>query len=111
MAEKYNFFAVDSKEYENSELHKVLKRIDFIVNTYVREFSSQSIDDWVGFLKAFLNSNGSVKRFNCPLIILQLSVEHPTKTKKNNANGVVEGTIVFKPNIAKASKFILECID
>ncbi|OMJ85003.1 hypothetical protein SteCoe_13780 [Stentor coeruleus] len=111
MAEKYNFFAVDSEEYENSELHNVLRRIDLIVNTYVRAFSSKSISDWVGFISSFSQEFSKGRLFDQPLIILHLSMERLTKTTTKDEKAVEEGRIDFKPTINKAQNFILECID
>ena len=110
MAEKYNFFAVDSEEYENNELHNVLRRIDYIVNTYVQEFSSQSLIDWVHFIESFSPSFNTNIRFSQPLIILNLNLEHAVKSKKNPSIAGTEGNIDFKPTISKAHKFIFSSL-
>lgn len=58
MAEKFNFFAVDTAEYMQGSLHSVLRRMDLIMNTHMRNFSWQSIRDWVEFLKQFVRVDG-----------------------------------------------------
>jgi dynein heavy chain, axonemal len=111
MAEKYNFFAVNSGEYQESDLHNVLRRLDFIVNTYVRVFSDQSLDELVDFLQSFCNNNKDSKQSDKPLIILHLSMESSSKSKKDKKKTISEGKIDFKPTIAKTQNLILECID
>ena len=58
MAEKFNFFAVDAEEYMQNSLHSVLRRMDLIMNTHMRNFAWQSIQDWVNFLKQFIRKDG-----------------------------------------------------
>lgn len=37
LRETYRFYQTDSQIYQDSELKKLLKRVDFMFNTYVRE--------------------------------------------------------------------------
>jgi hypothetical protein len=37
LRETFRFYQTDQAKYKNSELQKLLKRIDFMFNTFVRE--------------------------------------------------------------------------
>ncbi|CAG9332270.1 unnamed protein product [Blepharisma stoltei] len=113
MAEQYNFFAVDSEEYLKGALHTILRRMDLIMNTQVRTFAKQSIDDWVDFLKSFSSPEESevYRKNEKPLIILQLNIEEDSRKKKDEQADAVPGQIDFKPTLQQAHKFISECID
>lgn len=127
MAEKYNFFAVDSEQYMMSDLHLVLRRMDIVMNTHIRNFSQTSIQEWVDFLRQFSEPQDSNlwTRKPKPLLILHLHVERGARTKKDAKDKEKEaqkdkeaeeataekGTVDFKPSIEKAEKLLLGCID
>ena len=112
MAEKFNFFAVDAAEYMKSSLHSVLRRMDLIMNTHMRNFAWHSIQDWVTFLRQFVRMDGGYQWKTMPLIILQLNLEEGGRHKKDQEAEEAEiGSIDFKPSLSQTQKFLLECID
>ena len=112
MAEKFNFFAVDTEEYKVSSLHKVLRRMDLIMNTHMRNFSYSSIRHWVDFLSNFVREDRGYLWKLKPLIILQLNLEEVSRHKKDQDQEEAEvGSIDFRPSLAQTQKFLIECID
>ena len=114
MAEKFNFFAVDHDDYVQTGLHSLLKRMDYVMNTHVRNFIRNSIVDWVEFLQKFGEPQGSesYKKCSVPLVELELNMETRKKSKKKEKEVNEEiGKIDFKPTLEKTRSFIVEFID
>jgi len=51
LRKNHNFFEGDDQVYEMSPLKRIISRFEYILNTYLREFVSISINDWVNFIK------------------------------------------------------------
>lgn len=53
LRDKHQFYESDRKIYESSDLKNIIVRFEAILNTFLREFTRTSIDDWVAFIKSY----------------------------------------------------------
>ncbi len=77
LRETYKFYQTDQKVYLDSELKKLLKRIDFMISSYCRNtLFKANINNWCEFVKHFINSptNDQWRRNKYPLININLMV-------------------------------------
>lgn len=54
----FDFWETDESIYLNSELHRLLKRIDFMFNGYLREILHLNANSFLEFIKKFTVSKG-----------------------------------------------------
>ena len=77
-----------------------------MLNTYLREFVKESINDWVDFIKSFTlpkYDDGELwKRSSTPMMIINLGGKK-TKGKKTSA-------IQFTPSLDECSKFMTSAL-
>ncbi len=57
LRKNHNFFEASQQSYEISPLKHIIARFEYILNTYLRQFVKNSIDDWVSFIKSFTVPN------------------------------------------------------
>jgi hypothetical protein len=83
---KHNFFEENSELYTESHLKRIVMRFEFILNSYLRNFVKNSIDDWINFLRSFTvpkYDQGELwQRSVTPLLIVNLSYKRPEKDKR-----------------------------
>jgi len=123
MSSIFNFFAVDTEEYGAGELRKILKHMDYIVNTHLREFFRVSVKTWVQFLKKFSYPQDHIEwlKEKKPLITVHLTLEkaksakHGKREKDRPADDKddeqVPGTIYLKPSLERVSQRIFTYLD
>jgi len=83
---QHNFFEENTQVYSESHLKRIILRFEFILNSYLRNFVKQSIEDWVGFIKSFTLPNYDAgelwARSPTPMLIISLSYKKPSKDKR-----------------------------
>jgi hypothetical protein len=83
---KHNFFEENADLYTESHLKRIVMRFEFILNSYLRNFVKNSIDDWINFLRSFTvpkYEKGELwQRSVTPLLIVNLSYKRPEKDKR-----------------------------
>ena len=109
MADKYNFFAIETEEYLKGELHSILRRMDLFISHHIRTFAMESAKCWIDFIKSFRAPKE-------PLVILHLAVvkkkgipnelEASDKKKKKTLPNLPPH-IDFYPSIEKMHKFFV----
>jgi hypothetical protein len=52
---KHNFFEENESQYEQAHLKRIVMRFEFILNSFLRSFVKNSIDDWINFVRSFTN--------------------------------------------------------
>ena len=82
----HHFYESDMDMYKESELNRIVTRFELLLNSYLREFVKQSIDDWVEFIRSFTIPNydkGELwKISNHQMIIVHLNIHQGKKKKK-----------------------------
>jgi dynein heavy chain len=113
MSHEHNFFAVDQDEYRQSALHRVLRRLDLFMNSYMSEFVRLSITDWLNFLLHFAMPEPGEhwSKFDKPLITLHLYADLPVKKTGRKDTKSASCDVVLKPSLSKACKFLTGCFD
>lgn len=125
-----NFFEGDNDVYEASQLKRIITRYEYILNTYLREFVSLSIRDWVEFVKLFTmpaSSDENLWRVNDePLVIIHLSIKKKDKKKKDKKKAEKKekeeieeeeeeeddkNRVTYKPSVEECHKFVLSSLD
>ena len=53
LREAHNIFESVEENYLKSQLKRIIVRFELILNSFLREFVSTSIHDWVAFVKSF----------------------------------------------------------
>ena len=53
LREAHNIFESNEENYKKSQLKRIIVRFELILNSFLREFVSTSILDWVAFVKTF----------------------------------------------------------
>jgi hypothetical protein len=53
LREAHNIFESVEENYKKSQLKRIIVRFELILNSFLREFVSTSITDWVAFVKSF----------------------------------------------------------
>lgn len=74
MSEGSNFFVDNYQKHMRSPLHRVLLKLDLILNTQMRWFVENSINDWVDFVRSFQPSPS--QSLPAPLLTLSLAASH-----------------------------------
>lgn len=73
-------------KYHQTHLRRIILRFELIMNSYLRDFVKNSIDNWVSFIRSFTIPNYDAgelwARSNTPLLMVHLSVRKP-KDKKS----------------------------
>lgn len=91
---QHNFFEEDNQKYSESHLKRIILRFEFIMNSYLRNFVKQSIDDWVSFIKSFTLPKYDLgelwARSPTPMIIISLSYKKPSKDKRPRRKAIDE---------------------
>jgi hypothetical protein len=123
----YNFYESDIEVYQESQLKRIISRFELILNQYLRDFVSLSINDFVDFIKQFTDpkeSEGELwKVSTVPLLVIHLSQKEKSKKKdekkvdKKKKEGEEEAAqpadddhnrVVLSPSIDECKKFILK---
>ena len=108
MADKYNFFAIETDEYLKGELHSILRRMDLFISHHIRTFAMESAKFWIDFIRSFRVPKE-------PLVILHLAVVRakakpnqlvPGERKKSSLKDLPPH-IDFYPSIEKMQKFFV----
>jgi dynein heavy chain len=71
MSEGSNFFVDNAQKHMRSPLHRVLRKLDLILNAQMRWFVENSIHDWVAFMRSFEPSPS--QSLPPPLLTISLS--------------------------------------
>lgn len=83
---KHNFFEEKEQLYTESHLKRIVMRFEFILNSYLRNFVKNSIDDWINFLRTFTvpkyEQNELWQRAQTSLLVVNLSYKRPEKDKR-----------------------------
>jgi len=124
---KYNFYQYEVLAmYEESPLKSILVRFEQILNTFLREFTQMSIEDWVNFIK-----NYTVPKYDKgelwplqtePMITIKLHIDKPkksskTKSKKKEGDPAAPAededrkTIIYSPSLERCQDYLCSCID
>lgn len=94
---QHNFFEENTQTYNESHLKRIILRFEFIMNSYIRNFVRQSIDDWVSFIKSFTvpdYSKGELWTLNpTPMLIISLSYKKPQKDKRPKRRQPIDETL------------------
>jgi hypothetical protein len=84
--EGHEFNEESTEEYHKTHLRRIILRFELIMNSYLRDFVKNSIDNWVSFIRSFTMPNydeGELwARCNTPLLTIHLAVRKP-KDKKS----------------------------
>jgi hypothetical protein len=73
LSEDYNFFIDSPPRHMESDLHRLLKRLDLGLNHQMKTFVGTSLFAWVGFIKSFLTSPQKI--LPEPLLVLNITVK------------------------------------
>lgn len=136
LRKNHNFFEASNDSYEEGPLKRIISRFEYILNTYLRDFVSLSIDDWVNFIKMFTApnlSNDELWRMNdVPLVIIHLSIKKKAKVDKKkkkddkkkeekdpaaedeedqHSDGEDKNRVIFKPTLKECQDFVLKSMD
>ena len=112
----YHFYESEMKNYRESELKQVITRFEFLLQSFIRDFVKNSIDDWVEFIRSFTKPNyerGELWKISTtPLIVIHLTVHVNKKSKKEKHKSetlreeIADNSVILEPSIAKCSDFI-----
>lgn len=132
---KHNFFYNENEqdEYLESKLRKIIIRFELIMNSYLREFARQSINDWVNFIRSFTIPKYAQDELwdlpAAPLVNIHLAVQKPkAKGKKPRRKQQVDAEgnpiphdpkedleymsqIVYSPNLEECRNFIRKALN
>ncbi|CAD8115295.1 unnamed protein product [Paramecium sonneborni] len=125
LKQKYRFYQTETDDYLDSELQKLLIRIDYMFSYYIREnVVKQNCQSWIDFLKKFTSpKEGEQWKINeYPLLILKLEVNlnfkkskrNEKKSKQEETSFIEEDTnsgINFSPNFLSIQQALLKPID
>jgi len=91
---QHNFFEENAEKYIESHLKRIILRFEFIMNSYLRNFVKQSINDWVSFIKSFtlpkLDAGELWSRSATPMLVIHLSFKKPAKDKRPKRKAISE---------------------
>lgn len=91
---QHNFFEENTQIYSESHLKRIILRFEFIMNSYLRNFVQQSINDWVGFIKSFTLPKYDLgelwARSPTPMLVISLSYKKPSKDKRPRRKAIDE---------------------
>jgi hypothetical protein len=125
----HHFYEPEMENYKESELKSIITRFEFILQTYLRKFVKQSIDDWVEFIRSFTRPNyakGELwKLSNTPMIITHLIVHVNKKEKKGKDDKkgkgnkqeekesykIADNSVVLQPSLEECSEFLRSAFD
>jgi len=83
---KHNFFEENESQYEQAHLKRIVMRFEFILNSFLRSFVKNSIDDWINFVRSFTNPKYHLgelwQRSQTPLLTINLNYKRPEKDKR-----------------------------
>ena len=121
LKETHNIFESDNKAYQESRLKNIIQRFELILNNFMREFSDNSIKDWVNFIKSFTvpkTEKGELwdlsqeALLSVKLEILKPSSKDDKNKKKTKDKDEDDGKkIRYQPNLQECESFILECLE
>ena len=83
LGDVYPIFKGDESQFDHSEFQRIMKKYDIMFNHYMRDFLSESIQDWVKFIDSFVTpQEGEFKRrANTPLLYITLNISKPDSNK------------------------------
>ena len=94
LKEQHNFFEEVIQTYNESHLKRIILRFEFIMNSYLRNFVRQSIDDWVAFIKSFTLPSYELgelwTRSTTPLLNITLDYKKPNEKKRPRRKAIDE---------------------
>lgn len=94
-------------QYEQSQTKRVILRFEYMLNTYLRDFVSTSITDWVDFIKSFTlpkYDEGQLwKRSSTPMVVINLKEKKMAKKKGQN-------TIEYSPSLEECANFMTSAL-
>ena len=120
LREAHNIFESVEENYRKSQLKRIIVRFELILNSFLREFVSTSITDWVAFVKSFTEPNYDQDELwalsQTPLLQISVSIVKPQssknkedKKKKKKADesaGGEDKQIAFSPSLNSCRDFI-----
>jgi hypothetical protein len=81
---EFNEESVD--KYHMTHLRRIILRFELIMNSYLRDFVKNSVDNWVSFIRSFTVPNYDAgelwARSNTPLMTIHLAVRKPKDKKQ-----------------------------
>ena len=86
----YRFYQTDSKVYLDSELKRLLMRIDMQFNAQIREITWNTIQNWVNFIRGF-TGDLEFKQKPYPLLVMNL-LATSSKKKRGKKHSTHKGT-------------------
>lgn len=87
-----NFFVDNAQRHQRSPLHRILQKLDLILNSQMRSFVQTSIDDWVSFMCSF-------RELSPPAPLLTLSLV------------ALDGAVVLVPDPDELISKLMELMD
>ncbi|CAK93776.1 unnamed protein product (macronuclear) [Paramecium tetraurelia] len=115
LREKYRFYQTETEDYLDSDLQKLLIRIDYMFTNYIREnVVKWNCIAWVDFIKKFTTpKQGEYWRINdYPLMILNLEVNLSFKRSKKNEKKVKSyKCYIFSPSLQSIQAALLKPLD
>lgn len=70
LADQHNFFIDNEQQHMKSLLHRILRKFDIMLNSQMRWFVEDSVNEWVNFMRSFIPSPS--RPLPAPLLILSL---------------------------------------
>ncbi|KAM3134228.1 hypothetical protein pb186bvf_013648 [Paramecium bursaria] len=125
----FRFFQTETEKYYQSELQRLLMKIDYMFNSFLREnVLRQNCESWVNFIKKFTyppsQGEGIWKINDYPMIILNLEVNLQFKRKKDvrkkkdekekepsNVGEEEESPINFSPSFQQVFQVLIKPIE
>jgi hypothetical protein len=117
LREAHNIFESNEDNYKMSKLKRIIVRFELILNSFLREFVSTSITDWVAFVKTFTKpkyENDELWSLSkSPLLQVNISIIKPNKSKddkkkkkKDDEDDSEQKHIEFSPSLESCGDFL-----
>ena len=121
LREAHNIFESVEESYKKSQLKRIIVRFELILNSFLREFVSTSITDWVAFVKSFTVpkyeqdelwplSQNSLLQINLSIVRPKVDSKEKDKKKKKKGSESSAGEdkqISFNPSLSQCRQFII----
>ena len=126
---KPGFFEQNLAVYEATALKNIIVRFECILNTFLREFTHTSIDDWVSFIKSYTIPKYDKEELWAaqvdPMVKIHLAIRQPIKDKKKRLKRVenvdapaadeddsdYNKLINYSPSLEACESYMLQCVD
>lgn len=126
----FQFYEAEQANYDKSPLKSIICRLEFILNSFLRQFVKLSIDDWVEFIRSFTKPDRSLGELwevsPVPMLEIDLAFRAPEKedpkakekAKKGKKDEPEEPAkedggkgVIFKPSLDKCEEFFYQGLE